>query len=152
MMNGRRKSDSCVVPTKSANKLTPGASAEQMEGRRLVKGNADACSGSRTLRRTRPASGTDPHTIRDVNASRHNLRQEPDALEAPVRIYGAGAQQCASLLRLLIVVRVSLLGPLSPLPVSVARTAPVDARTTVTEFEVKLGTQMFVPSKTGNCG
>ena len=55
MMNGRRKSDSCVVPTKSANKLTPVARAEQMEGRRLVKGNADACSGSRTLRRVRPA-------------------------------------------------------------------------------------------------
>src|SRR5207244_3715673 len=40
-------------------------------------------------------------------------------------------------------------GPLNPLPVSVARTAPVDARTTVTVFEVKLGTQMFVPSKAG---
>lgn len=106
MMNGRRKSDSCVVPTKSANKLTPVASAEQMEGRRLVKGNADACSGSRTLRRARPASGTNPHTIGDVYASRHNLRQEPDALEALVRICGGGAQQCASLLRLLVEPRI----------------------------------------------
>lgn len=66
MMNDRRKSDSCVVPTKSANKLTPAVSAEQMEGRRLVKGNADACSRSRTLSRARPASGTNPHTIGGV--------------------------------------------------------------------------------------
>jgi hypothetical protein len=100
MMNGRRKSDSCVVPTKSANKLMPSVSAEQMEGRRLVKGNADACSTSRTLRRPRHASGTNPQTIGDVYANRHNLRQEPDALEALVRICGGGAQQCASLLRL----------------------------------------------------
>jgi hypothetical protein len=100
MMNGRRKSDSCVVPTKSANKLMPSVSAEQMEGRRLVKGNMDACSTSRTLRRPRHASGTNPQTIGDVYANRHNLRQEPDALEALVRICGGGAQQCASLLRL----------------------------------------------------
>ena len=38
MMNGRRKSDSCVVPTKSVNKLMLWVSAERMEGRRLVKG------------------------------------------------------------------------------------------------------------------
>src|SRR4030095_9178521 len=44
-----------------------------------------------------------------------------------------------------------LTGPDNPLPVSVASTAPVDARTTVTAFE-PLGTQMFVPSKTGNRG
>jgi len=99
MMNGRRKSDSRVVLTKSANNLTPAVSAEQMEGRRLVKGNAGACSMSRTLCRTRPASGTNLHTI-GVHASRHYLRQEPDALVALVRICGGGAQQCASLLRL----------------------------------------------------
>jgi hypothetical protein len=63
MMNGRRKSDSCIVPAKSANNLTPLVRAEQMEGRRLVKGNAGACSRSRTLRRKWPASGTSPHTI-----------------------------------------------------------------------------------------
>ncbi len=101
MMNGGRKSDSCVVPTKSANKLTPVVTSEQMEGRRLVKGNAGACSMSRTLRRPRHASGTNPQTIGDVYANRHNLRQEPDALEALVRICGGGAQQCASLLRLI---------------------------------------------------
>ena len=99
MMNGRRKSDSCVVPAKSANKLTPLVSAEQMEGRRLVKGNAGACSMSRTLCRTQLASGTNLHTI-GVHASRHYLRQEPDALVALVRICGGGVQQCASLLRL----------------------------------------------------
>jgi hypothetical protein len=38
MMNGCRKSDSCVVPAKSANKLMPWIRAEQMERRRLVKG------------------------------------------------------------------------------------------------------------------
>ena len=63
MMNGRRKSDSCIVLTKSANKLPPEGSAEQMEGRRLVKGNVGACSRFRTLRRTHPARGTNPHTI-----------------------------------------------------------------------------------------
>jgi len=44
MMNERRKSDSCVVPTKSVNKLMLSVRAERMEGRRLVKGNAGACS------------------------------------------------------------------------------------------------------------
>src|SRR5713226_9840316 len=99
MMNGRRKSDSRVVLTKSANKLMPLVSAEQMEGRRLVKGNVGACSRFRTQRRTRPASGTTLHTI-GVHASRYHLRQEPDALVALVRICGGGVQQCASLLRL----------------------------------------------------
>ena len=102
MMYGRRKSDSRIVPTKSANKLTPVVRAEQMEGRQLVKGNAGACSRSRTLCRIRPASGTTLHTI-GVHASRHHLRQEPDALVALVRICGGGVQQCASLLRPLLV-------------------------------------------------
>jgi hypothetical protein len=63
MMNGRRKSDSCIVLTKSVNKLPSEGSAEQMEGRRLVKGNLGACSRSRTLRRICPAGGTNPHTM-----------------------------------------------------------------------------------------
>jgi len=99
MMYGRRKSDSRVVLTKSANNLALLVSAEQMEGRRLVKGNAGACSMSRTQCRTRPASGTNLCTI-GVHANRHYLRQEPDALVALVRICGGGVQQCASLLRL----------------------------------------------------
>src|SRR6266404_7965198 len=99
MMNGRRKSDSRVVLAKSANKLKPLVSAEQMEGRRLVKGNVGACSKPRTQRRIRPASGTNLCTI-GVHANRHHLRQEPDALVALVRICGGGVQQCASLLRL----------------------------------------------------
>ena len=41
-------------------------------------------------------------------------------------------------------------GPFNPLPVRVARTAPVEARTTETESEMLLGTQIFVPSKIGN--
>ena len=98
MMNDRRKSDSCVVPTKFANNLMRLVSAEQMEGRRLVKGNAGACSRPRTLCRTRPARGTTQHTI-GVHTDRPYLRQEPDALVALVRICGGGVQQCASLLR-----------------------------------------------------
>src|SRR5215471_1999211 len=43
-------------------------------------------------------------------------------------------------------------GPFRPLPISVCRTAPFEARTTETELELLLGTQMFVPSKTGICG
>ena len=91
MMNGRRKSDICVVPTKAANKLMPLVRAEQPEGRRMVKGNVGACSTSRTQCRTRPAGGTNLHTI-GVYASRHDLRQEPDALIALVRICGGGGQ------------------------------------------------------------
>jgi hypothetical protein len=43
-------------------------------------------------------------------------------------------------------------GEFNPLPVSVRRTAPFDARTTETELESTLGTQMFAPSKTGYSG
>src|SRR5262249_19805855 len=43
-------------------------------------------------------------------------------------------------------------GEFNPLPVRVSRTAPEEARTTVTELESRLGTQMFVPSKTGKLG
>src|SRR5262249_54517176 len=43
-------------------------------------------------------------------------------------------------------------GTFKPLPVRVASTAPVEARTTETELEIRLGTQTFVPSKTGKFG
>ena len=89
MMNGCRKSDSCIVPTKSANKLPLVDRAEQMEGGRLVKGNVGACSRFRTQRRRWSASGTTLHTI-SIHASRPDLRQEPDALVALVRICGGG--------------------------------------------------------------
>jgi hypothetical protein len=46
-MNDDGQSDSWVVPAKSANKAAPEAAAEQMEGRRLVKGNADESPMSR---------------------------------------------------------------------------------------------------------
>ena len=36
--------------------------------------------------------------------------------------------------------------------VSVVRTVPLEARTTETEFEPLLGTQMLVPSKVGYLG
>src|ERR1041384_2367259 len=46
-------------------------------------------------------------------------------------------------------------GPFNPLPVKVASTVPASppvARTTVTLFELKAGTQIFVPSKAGGRG
>ena len=48
MMNDDGQSDSCIVPTKFANNVSPEETAEQMEGRRLVKGNADESPMSRT--------------------------------------------------------------------------------------------------------
>lgn len=51
MMNDNRKSDSCVVPEKSANKAAPEAVAESMEGRRLAKGKAFEKGKSRTRSR-----------------------------------------------------------------------------------------------------
>jgi len=51
MMNDNRKSDSCVVPKKPANKPAPEAGAESVEGRRLVKGNELENDKSRTPRR-----------------------------------------------------------------------------------------------------
>jgi group II intron reverse transcriptase/maturase len=48
MMNDEGQSDSCIVPAKSANKGLPAKTAEQMEGRRLVKGNADESPMRRT--------------------------------------------------------------------------------------------------------
>ena len=50
MTNGRGKSDSCVVPTKSPNKAGT-AAAEAMEGRRLAKGNLLESNAFRTQRR-----------------------------------------------------------------------------------------------------
>src|SRR6476659_9935625 len=43
-------------------------------------------------------------------------------------------------------------GKSRPLPVNVARTAPVEARTTVTDWLKLLGTQRLAPSKAGNVG
>ncbi len=51
MMNDNRKSDSCIVPEKPANKPAPEAGAESVEGRRLVKGNELGNDKSRTPRR-----------------------------------------------------------------------------------------------------
>jgi group II intron reverse transcriptase/maturase len=51
MMNDDGQSDSPVVPGKSANKATPEEAAEQMEGRGLVKGNANESPMSRAQSR-----------------------------------------------------------------------------------------------------
>jgi group II intron reverse transcriptase/maturase len=51
MMNDNRKSDSCTVPEKSANKPAPEAGAESMEGERLAEGKAFERGKSRTRSR-----------------------------------------------------------------------------------------------------
>jgi group II intron reverse transcriptase/maturase len=53
MMNDDGQSDSPIVPTKFANKVAREATAERMEGRGLVKGNADENPMSRTQSRTK---------------------------------------------------------------------------------------------------
>lgn len=70
MKNDDGQSDSCIVPRKSANKAGEKAVAEWMEGRRLVKGNADEGRMSRTqgrkegmketLKRIRQAAKREP--------------------------------------------------------------------------------------------
>ncbi len=54
-MNGRRESDSRVVPAKLANNAG-GPAAESVEGRRLDKGNTDQQAAPRTQRRDHGAS------------------------------------------------------------------------------------------------
>jgi hypothetical protein len=56
MMNDNRKSDSCIVPEKSANKPVKETGAERMEGRRLVKRKTQEAGKSRTPSRKRPDS------------------------------------------------------------------------------------------------
>lgn len=48
MMNDKRKSDSCIVPKKEANKPVLEAGAEPLEGRRLIKGNVGEDDKSQT--------------------------------------------------------------------------------------------------------
>ena len=52
-MNGRGKSDGCVVPEKPSNKGGDEPSAERVEGRRPAKGNPAEQNRLRTLRRAR---------------------------------------------------------------------------------------------------
>ena len=67
MMNDDGQSDSCVVPAKSANKVLPEGMAEQMEGRRLVKGNAAETPMPRALNRNRHDCDAQTHTVITVN-------------------------------------------------------------------------------------
>ena len=90
MMNDNRKSDSCVVPKKPANKPAPEAGAESVEGRRLVKGNELENDKSRTPRRKQGLPVFE--RIRLALVNRRHLRQEPDAVTPQVRICGGGAQ------------------------------------------------------------
>ena len=70
MMNDDGQSDSCIVPTKSANKAGPEAAAEQMEGRRLIKGNVDESPMCRTQGRREDVQET-------LKRIRQAVRREP---------------------------------------------------------------------------
>lgn len=70
MMNDDGQSDSCIVPTKSANKVWHEETAEQMEGRRLIKGNVDESPMSRTQGRKEDVQET-------LKRIRQAVRREP---------------------------------------------------------------------------
>jgi len=69
-MNDDGQSDSCIVPAKSANKAAHEAGAEQMEGRRLIKGNVEESSMSRTQGRKEDVQET-------LKRIRQAVRREP---------------------------------------------------------------------------
>ena len=69
-MNDGWQSDSCIVPTKSANKVCLKGTAEQMEGRRLIKGNVDESPMSRTQGRKEDVKET-------LKRIRQAVRREP---------------------------------------------------------------------------
>jgi RNA-directed DNA polymerase len=75
MTNGRGKSDSCVVPTKSPNKAGTVA-AEAMEGRRLAKGNSLESNAFRTQCRSDAPSALE----RVRQAARKDRKQRFTAL------------------------------------------------------------------------
>ena len=89
-MYGDGKSHSPIIPTKPPNEAEPEAK-EAVEERGLAKGKTLERNRFRTQRRRWSASGTTLHTI-SIHASRPDLRQEPDALVALVRICGGGGQ------------------------------------------------------------
>ena len=66
-MNDDGQSDSCLVPAKFANKAALEAAAEQMEGRRLVKGNANESPMSRAQNRNWHDCEAQTHTVITVN-------------------------------------------------------------------------------------
>ena len=70
MMNDDGQSDSCIVPAKSANKASHEETAEQMEGRRLIKGNVDEGPMSRTQGRKEDVQET-------LKRIRQAVRREP---------------------------------------------------------------------------
>ena len=69
-MNDDGQSDSCIVPAKFANKTAVEAAAEQMEGRRLIKGNVGESPMSRTQGRKEDVQET-------LKRIRQAVRREP---------------------------------------------------------------------------
>jgi hypothetical protein len=89
MMNGQRKSDRLVVPTKPPNKAS-GTAAEVVEGRSLAKEKEGEQNTSRTQSRTKRVQCALPPTPRSSTPWRQHLRQEPSALAAPAGICAGG--------------------------------------------------------------
>ena len=79
MMNGCRASDSLVVSGKPSNKIRDNKRiAEEVEKRRLAKGNRVRQNKDRTL--SRATLQSELNRIRQVATVRHYLRQEPGAV------------------------------------------------------------------------
>ena len=105
-MHEHRQSYRVVVPAKSLNKTGQPTVAEGMEGRALVKGNEFQRNTNRAQYR-RIVSRELEHVWAIVIEGVHeilclspsSLRQEPDALIAPVRVRAGGGEQSPSLPR-----------------------------------------------------
>jgi hypothetical protein len=106
-MHEHRQSYRAVVPAKSLNKTGQPTVAEGMEGRALVQGNEFQRNTnraqyrrivSRELERVWAIVIEGVHEILCLSPS--SLRQEPDALIAPVRVRAGGGEQSPSLPRL----------------------------------------------------
>ena len=90
MMRGHGKSDSLIVPRKPPNKAQ---ATEEVEGRRLAKGNLLEQNILRTQSQVGMHSSLSGYERRAVIRlpCRYNLRQEPYAVVPHVRIWAGGA-------------------------------------------------------------
>ena len=90
-MNGRGKSDSLIVPVKLSNKDSGAlASAEEVEGRRLAKGNLYQQTRYRT--QCRADLQHELGRIRQAVPTRLYLRQDPSAVVPHAGIWGAAGK------------------------------------------------------------
>ena len=90
-MYERGKSDSCVVPTKSANEVRGAPRAEeQMEGRRLASSNSTQRNRVRAQHRIALQQALE-RVRQAATPVRHDWRQEPSAVIPPAGICAGGA-------------------------------------------------------------